>query len=303
MSQALVTPYRTPSPECVSAYDWHDLRDQSRRRVEGSLPDWAPGTPVGLTRPIRVDVPRVLRECRLPATARLALVAIGVCSTTTLRLASRPFVLDRDYTATREVTLDLEIDGHELAGSLLVHTRLVTHERTERSPIAPWRPGLVLWEDSKKIRLEGSGARFPMEVRDFEKIGRGRWPSRAMWRLDWDPGALDEPVLGSIRLFLNSSHPMIRQMLDEPGGEASKVTRAMIRYEIGRLMVLAALDSPAFVEDPKQFGDDTVGQMLHRLVTAVGRDSVETIAARRRRDPIQFETDLQSALHVLGGLK
>lgn len=303
MSQALITPYRTPSPDCVKTREWHDLNDPMRSRVEDRLVDWAPGTPLGLTRIVRVDVPRVLTECRLPAQARVALVALGICSTTTIRVASDPVILDRTHTADRESTLSLNLDGYELAGSLVVHTKLVTYERTVRSPIAPWRPGLTLWDESIKVRLEGSGARFPMEVCDFEKTGRSDHPSRAMWRLDWSPDDLSEPVLGSMRLYLNSSHPMVSRMLEESDSEAGKITAAMIRYEVGRAMVLAALEEPSFVDDPGQFGEDTVGQMLHRLVTAVGKlDSVATIASRRRKNPIQFETDLQSALHVLGDL-
>ena len=305
MSQALVTPYRTPSPDCITmARPWHDLNDPNLSRIEDRLIDWAPGTRVSLTRTIRVDVPRVLRECRLPDDARIALLATGVCATTTIRAASPPLVLDRSYTGDRELRLELHLDGYELAGSLVVSTKLVTYEQTAHSLIAPWRPGLTLWEDSSKIRLQGSGARFPMEACDFSKMGRNDHPSRAMWRLDWSPDALDEPVLGSMRLYLNSGHPMVRLMIDDATGEQSKVVASMIRYEVGRLMILTALDDTSFIEDPEQFGEDTVGEMLHKLVMAVGRlDSVEAIAARKRRNPVQFETELQSALHILKGVR
>lgn len=305
MTQAFVAPYKTPSPDCVRARDWHDFYSSEGARLGDALHDWAPGTPVKLMRRIAVDVPGVLKACGLPSQTKLALVVLGVCSATTLRLASEPLQLGIQSTLEHEHTLKLALDGHDLAGSLSIHTRLVTHQWVKESPIIPWRPGLVLWEDEARVRLEGSGSRFPMEVVDFEKFHHHDWPSRAMWKLDWDPDELEEPVLGSIRLFLNAGHPAINKMLDARGSDSSLITRDMIRFGVGRLMILTALKNEDFVREPDVYEDETVGGMLRTLVRSFARtgDSIEVVASRWRKDPIQFEAELQARLEILGGFE
>lgn len=300
MTQALVVPYKTPPPDSVKVRDWHDFFSGGAR-LEDRLMDWAPGTPVQLKRRIAVNVPVILEACGLPTSTTVAVIATGVCKTTSLRLVSAPLILDASSTLTREHTLSLDMDGHDLAGQLSIHTRIVTHQRVSPSPIIPWRPGLVLWEDTTKLALEGEGSRFPMEVCNFEKMNSSRWPSRAMWKLDWDPDDLHGHVLGNIRLFLNSGHPAIKNMLENRTNEASRVTIGLIHYEVGRLMIISALGNESFMENMASYSDDSVGAMLHLLVQSILKtgDSIELVASRLRKDPTQFETELQSRLRIL----
>ncbi len=297
MSRALITPYRTPSPDTVNANAWH----VEGRRVESSLVDWTPGTPVVLQRQIMVDVPEVLKACGLPDTAKVALVAVAVCAATTLRVASKPMILGIQHQPSYKSMVELELPGHELASSIKVHTYLVSYGRNPSSPIVPWRSGFVLWEDDIGIRLEGKGARFPMEVRDFKKQDRINWPARAMWKLDWDPDDLDEPMMGSLRLFLNTSHPAIKKMLEESDKESGQYIMKMVHYEVGRLMVTTALRSGEFIENIEEYEDNTVGHMLRLLIKSMARagDSVENMSQRLRNNPVQFEAEIQSRLHVM----
>ena len=78
-----------------------------------------------------------------------------------------------------------------------------------REPWSPTCPGSVLWEGEPRfvVDLEGTGTRFPTELRTFGD-GNG-FPPRAAWYLDWDRDDLSLPVLGSVRLYLNEAHPMM----------------------------------------------------------------------------------------------
>jgi hypothetical protein len=137
-----------------------------------------------------------------------------------------------------------------------------------------------------------------MTAIDFAAVPRV--PDGAAWYLDWDHEDLNAPVLGGLRLLLNSAHPRItsavRTASDDP---AAAIVRSLIECDVARQLVHAALDSEQFVERPEAFVDDSVGRMLADLLTMVWPGiAVRGLRQRARLEPSRIEAELQEALRV-----
>jgi hypothetical protein len=156
--------------------------------------------------------------------------------------------------------------------------------------------GAVLWTHTQRVALEGSAARFPMTAVDFGTIARV--PDGAAWYVDWDHEDLNAPVLGGIRLLLNSTNVRIigavRTASDDP---ATAIIRSLIECDVARHLVRAVLDDEQFVQAPEAFPDDSVGRMLSDLLAMVWPGiSVAALRARALNEPARLDAELQARL-------
>ena len=104
-------------------------------------------------------------------------------------------------------TLVIEIDelGEHLADVLHIETSVILAESvaSPQSSISPVHEGSIVWQDKKRVRLEGDVSRFPVSETNLEKLLGAEWKD-ALWylKVDWDdPGS---PFDSSVRLHVNS---------------------------------------------------------------------------------------------------
>ena len=100
----------------------------------------------------------------------------------------------------------IRVPGASAGGRLDLATQLVLRTPgTSPSPIAPRRPGAILWTQTDRIMLEGGAARFPVSAVDFAAMPR--LPDDAAWALEWNPEDLESPVTAALRLLVNAAGP------------------------------------------------------------------------------------------------
>jgi len=172
---------------------------------------------------------------------------------------------------------------------------------TTPRPLTARLPGTVLWQDTAAIALEGSAARFPMEVLDFHAA---RLPAAdAPWYLDWprDGERFEEPMLGALRLFLNSRHPAIGALVSgEMDAATAGAVTSMMRLEVARTMLVGALAEDNFVEGTAEYPDGSVGAALHTMIGLYWPDeSPGSLRSQLRAAPQAFEAQLQERLRFL----
>lgn len=286
--------YLLPDDDVVAVGPW---TDRDGREIGESIDHWDPLTDLRFTRAMTVDLDAVRSQCRLGPDASFAVLATWRCPTRT-RLGGAGERTDLgSLTGLVRAPLEVEIPGPQAGGRLDLTTRLVLMAAgTEPSPISPRRVGGVLWVDTQRVALEGSAARFPMTAVDFATLSRV--PDGAAWYVDWDHQDLDAPVLGGLRLLLNSAHPRIasavRTASDDP---ASGIVRSLIEYDVARHLVRTALDNDRFVAAPEAFSDDSVGRMLSDLLAVVWPGiPVTALRARALDSPARIDAELQAAL-------
>ncbi|SCF41449.1 hypothetical protein GA0074696_5536 [Micromonospora purpureochromogenes] len=259
------------------------------------IPEWDYFKNLTVQWPFAVDLAGFLNDCSLTSRARLRGVLAWQASGTGMRGAG-PVVAITDG----ENLVAADIPGHELGGALHLRLRIVLAETDPGAgPLAPRRPGSILWQDAASVVLEGSGSRFPVVQTSFASSGiaDGR---PAMWYLSCGTD-LDSSDTGSIRLYLNTDHQAITSLLNSPDGERSRVLADFMRYDAARQLVLHAighddLDLDAGYE-PGTLGD-LLGNLLRRCFPS---GTLNELRGDRESDPGEFEARIQAALGVVNG--
>jgi len=287
-------PYLRAQPSRVGGFPWHLVAGSRELLLKEALEHWDPSTDLSLRRRIRVDIDSILADCALPPGTPLRVLASWHCEGTTLRGVGTSTLLPT--TGLTEVFLDIVMAGIRLGGKLFLNVSVVLGRKLEPRPLMPYRAGTILWEDSHELRLEGSGSRFPMEEVSFSAAG-WEFPPNAAWRLEWERGDLELPVLGSVRLYLNRDHPVVQEMIHHPDAPTSQLITSAVQFDIARSLIRGALLEDDFHVRSAPWPSDSVGRAIERLLKSRFK-TMSPLALREvlRSDPDQFEAMLQSNL-------
>lgn len=260
---------------------------------------WDPFTEVRLARVVQVDLDIVRESSGLGPDALFALTS-SVYSDRTRMQTHGGAVEFGELTGRVRAPISVSVPGSRAGGRLTVTTRLVLRSPGRRvTPISPSRPGAILWTDDKRISLEGGAARFPVTALDFTDVPG--LPTGAAWALEWNPEDLDAPMLGGLRLLVNSGDDALVAALRTGGDDISAVLlRSFVTFDVARSMVHAALANEHFIEAPEGFAEGTIGRTLFELVAACWPATpVPTLVARCRDDPARLDADIQAHVGVL----
>lgn len=288
-------PYLLPSDDAVVVEPW---RTEDGSEIGDRLEHWDPYTDIVLVQVVTVDIDGVRTACQLGPDSALAVTASWVSSRTRLGAEGRTVELGTLGGRVRAF-VEVRVPGVISGGRLDLRTRLVLrHSGSDPSPISPTRPGAILWTQGSRIDLEGSAARFPVTPADFTLSPR--LPDNGAWALEWNPEALGDPVLGSMRLLVNScEESLIAAIRSGSPDPRATLLRSFITYDVARSLVYGALRNAALVEQPDRFEDGSVGRMLVELLASCWPGiPVVVLAARGRDDPARLEAELQAYLEV-----
>ncbi|WP_234809593.1 hypothetical protein [Mycolicibacterium tusciae] len=264
------------------------------------LDHWDPFTDLELIRTVEVDLDVVREACSLGRDASFAITAAWSSTTTRLGGSGRVVELGTEEGAVR-VTLELAIPGAMIGGRLNLGTRLVLRSTgDDASPISPRRPGTILWVETSQVALEGGASRFPITAVDFSQTLH--YPDNAAWALDWNPDDLEAPVLGGLRLIVNSCHDVLPDLLRSGSADSrTHAVRSFVMFDVARALVLGALGNDRFVESPGAFEEDSVGRMLSDLIaTCWPGVPVATLRSRSLDESPRFNAELQARFGVIG---
>ncbi len=292
-------PYLRPYPERIQIENWLFIKDGVPSPFNELMPEWDAATNITVGFNLTVDTQGILEDCKLPPSVNLRLTASWESGGTGLRDCGTSIDLDMRI-PNQSVTLEAYIEGTRLAGEVVVGVSLVLNVPTTTSErFAPKLPGSLLWRSQRKIVLEGTGTRFPVEMADFSK-SLSWLPENAGWFLDWDRSDFTRPVLGSVRLYINSNHTRLKSAVTGIQ-EADQAVRETVSFDVARTMIMTALDDPEFPENAANYSDETVGAAVRRLIqTLFAGDTLAELVQYRRQYPERFECQLQDRLKLFG---
>jgi hypothetical protein len=290
------TPYLLPSDNAVSDLPW---TTEDGKPVPARLEHWDPFTDAEFVRTMELDADLIRQACQLGPDATFALTVSWYSSRT--RLGAEGTVIELGTLGGLvRASLSLQVPGAAAGGRLDIRTRLVLrHAGADPSPISPRREGAVLWSHETRIALEGASSRFPITALDFTALVG--LPDTGAWAVEWNPEDLEAPVLGGLRLIINSSDEILVGALRSGSSDSrSSVIRSFVMFDVARSLVYGALESTRFVADPESFEEGSIGRMLFELLTVCWPGTpVATLSARSQDDPARLETELQAHLRVL----
>jgi hypothetical protein len=258
-----------------------------QRAEDGRLADWHYLSDVSVEWSLSVDLPGVQEDCHLPPDAEVGVVLSWRSNRTNLRnsLPVRP-------AADGENFLRTSIDGTTLSGTLTVEAEVVLcRPGTPITPLAPSRPGALLWSVSEQVVLEGTGGRFPTISTDFAAEGIAG-NGAGMWYLQISDTDLLANCTAALVLYVNNSNPNMREVLAGDSSARASQLIAFMTYDVYRQLMEVAMRNPEF-DDRVQYEQGSLGDMLVTLLRMFfpGKNIVQL-----RRDHDLSPSDVEAEL-------
>jgi hypothetical protein len=297
MVKVRTPPYATVVDERISAALWLRVRGDREGALPEYLADWDAATDLHLGARLTIDLDAARADAALPGDAPLSVFAGWRSRATTLRGGTLGTATTDS--GVQQLQADVVVPGAEVAGRLDLTIALVLASDLDPLPFRAHRFGARLWEAERTLDLEGTSARFPIEVVNFSEVP-GKNP-RAGWYLDWDPGDLSMPLLGGVRLLVNQARPRIVSAISTGSADLEAGTiRDAIILDAARSLVAGAMANAEFADD-SLFESETVGEAIYRLVRSVfpGR-SISNVKAAYGRRPADLDHALQAYLNTFG---
>jgi hypothetical protein len=299
MARVEVLPHLTAEPTAWQRGGWTVALDsQAPQPAPDLLHGWDYHSRLTLQTETTVDLAKVHASCRTADDAMFDLVCIWDCRATAVRVAACRHRLSGSGSVTVESRF--QIPPSTLADRVTFERQLVLAAAgtAKRDPFAPTVPGsLVLWERGDQVvsvTLEGSGGRFPVEAVDFREAGL---PDAAWWlSLAYDHP--DDSFLGAARLYLNTGHPAVSEMLRDPASLQAKRTLSVIQWDASRRLLREAAGDDRMLGPT--FEEGSVGDVIIRMARSIlQRNDLKALFSLMERDPDRFETMLQAKLRLM----
>jgi hypothetical protein len=156
--------------------------------------------------------------------------------------------------------------------------------------------GSVLYEEKETLRLDARSSMFPAEALDF---GETLWaPADAGWQLSWNPLALEQPFLGSVRLLVNSRHSRVSGAVGSSAPTPEdKAIQETIYFDVARSLILGALAEDEFIERGGQYPEGSCGRAIYSLIQLLfPGDPLLGLKGAAIQHPEHFGAELQARL-------
>jgi hypothetical protein len=294
MKAIFAVPFRRAAVARVQGRQWVLLGDIPAQ-LPDALADWDYNTELAIARAVSVDVAGIRDDVGLQPDDRIALVAMWSSPGS----FQRGLICRRELGSAAEYELAGQLSGRDASGSIRLETCVIlVNDCTPRSVLSPAQAGSILWRDSVEVRVEGTSARFPVEVIDFSQAA---WAATdAAWMLSWNRHDFHQPFMGAVRLFINSGHERVVKAvsggLSDP--EAAAV-RSAIYVDVGRALIKGALAEEEFVLERNVYENGTVGRSIANLFGLLfPNESLEGLRGMAEQRPDYFESLLQARLRL-----
>lgn len=285
-------PFLVAPANAIEPLDWLLAYAGEAEPLPDRIERWDPQTTLRLSCTVTIDRSAVLAACQLGPSTELT-VATSAHSTRT----GAETVVGRvqiDQTDSPSQHHEVVIPGESLGGQLTLRTMLCVMRADCPSPLAPSRPGSVIWDSSRRVALEGVGGQFPTETVDFAVVRPEARAAGWDFQIDTsDPGAT---FIGAARLLLNSAHPGIRRLTEGARDPATKQLERALQWDITRRLITAALNMDEVMDLAANPDADTVAEVLRCAVARVWPgESPRVIRRWWEHDPGRIEREIQSA--------
>jgi hypothetical protein len=294
VSRSVSLGYLTPDDERVTEGAWTVIAGGTAQQNITALPEWDYSVDLRVQVELNVDLDGVLADCSLGGSTDLVGIVCWNSSATRLR-----GVGGRSAIRQGRNILSIDIPGEQLGGELLLEARIVLGSTIEpHGELAPQKVGNTLWSTTRRVALEGSGARFPTLPVSFAATGiaGGRL---ALWCLLAETEDLNAAASSSLRLMLNTDHEAVVELVQQGSADQGRQFMEFMRFDVARQLVLAALEHEE-LDIAAQYEPGSVGEVLAGLVNKllphrpIGQLRADAEASRG-----ELEAEIQAQIGLL----
>jgi hypothetical protein len=285
--------YLTPGDERVTEGPWTVIAGGTAQQHITALPEWDYSVDLRVQVELDIDLSGVLADCSLGASTDLLGIVCWTSSATRLRGAGGRSVIRQG----RNI-FSIDIPGERLGGELQLEARIVLGPTIEAyGELAPQKVGNTLWSITRRVTLEGSGARFPTLPVSFAATGfAGGRP--ALWCLLAETEDLNAAASSSLRLMLNTDHEAVLELVQQGPTDQGRQFMEFMRFDVARQLVLAALEHEE-LDIVAKYEPGSVGEVLAGLVNKL---FPHRPVAQLRADAKTSRGDLEAEIQAQVGL-
>lgn len=294
MRHVRLLPHRTAPQDAWERADWLvSVDDGPLSPVRGVVNGWDYNSTLQFRSSTSIKMDRVHESCRTEPPTTYELLCIWDCPATGTRQAGSRALLSGSHTI--RITTAFEVPPRTVAQRIRVERQLVLREpRNIGDPFSPKEPGMVvLGEEGDQIfsaALEGDGGRFPVEAIDFASQGLGG----AVWWLSVEYESVHESFLSAVRLYVNSSHPAVQELLNEPDSSGSVQLLSVIQWDASRQLLQEVARQGEM--EPGPYVEGSVGDVVIRLCRLILQEDQAAVMAMVENDPGSFERLIQDRM-------
>lgn len=301
------SPYYQPNAERIHVLKWYaglnheDVEPLNWDETqETQFTEWDPAASLYVGLDLEVDITGIYADCHLSQETALNIALSWESEGTSLKGCASKVTID-GFTPQKEFQLRTTLNGQDLYRSVdIIPTIAVSRPAANADHFAPRLPGTILWNSSRRVILGTSGMRFPIEVQDFSEAANF-FPAGAAWFLDWDREGFDRPVHGGLRLYINSSHPVIKRAVSFDGkqDEADSRVRETVMYDVARTLITSAFESETYESQLNVYAAASIGNHIQNLMKALfPYDTYASLKIQWKFNRWLFDSRFQEAIKL-----
>ncbi|AXE53945.1 hypothetical protein [Aurantimicrobium sp. MWH-Uga1] len=254
------------------------------------LMDWTYFVDSKIQTEIDLKLKKIYEVLELDDSVKLGIFTSWFSPHTGIRGVSSVIPIDGDH-----IVQNFGLPGELVRGDAKFSTQIILLEdvhKTLRGDLSPHRAFSILWTKEWSIRLEGAGARTPVQLVDFSDFVSGR-SFHAMWKIIVDVKELTAPADACLKILLNAQNVWVKNYLESPESQESLLFLHFLQLDLYRQLIRAAMFDCDEFSVADEYPAGSIGQQLLGPIAILG-GNIAKLCEDFESDSASFETNFQS---------
>ena len=194
------------------------------------------------------------------------------------------------------IPLQLSVPSRTVADRLVLYRRVVLGADLDpvEGRVADRRGSILCDAPPHAVRLEGTDGQFPIDSVSFEHTNRS--PS-ARWTVEYSYDSPEQPLLGAIRVLLNSAHAAVATLTEQT--ESLSEVQTLLGAELRRFVIADVLRQAVADEafpSAQEWPDESLGHTANEFASRYCGTTIEELRSLGVIDRSRFEALLDGAV-------
>jgi uncharacterized protein (DUF2164 family) len=281
MVKTRIFPHQTADPSSVTFGEWWFERNGARSQLPDFLSGWDYAREEVIGTSLSMDGDALFASTGQSSLDDLEVLLLADCAASQRRVVARHSLAG--YATVRSATFALVLPAGQLAGSVRLSAHvIVARDLIDKAPrVASDRGARLISSKTRRLVLEGDASRFPTEPVAFSEFGLPDAP----WTLHTNFHDLGTSFMGSVRLLVNTEHPVGKMLLDS--ATADRVS-GLAMADVLRLLVATVANQ---VEEigAAEFEEGAVGFVIDSMCAFFLNQGLAASIELYQREPIHFD--------------
>ena len=239
---------------------------------------------------IDLKLKKIFEDLELEDSVQLEIYTSWSCPKTGIRGVSSVLPIEGDH-----IVKEFVLPGGLVRGDAKFTTQVILLEdvhKSKRGDLSPHKAFSILWTKVWSVRLEGAGARTPVQLVDFSQLVSGKSPY-AMWKIIVEVKDLSAPADACLKILLNDQNYWVKTYLESPESQEALLFLHFLQLDLYRQLIRVAIFECDDFTGTDEFPAGSIGQQLLGPIAILG-GNVSKLREDFETDSSKFETQFQA---------